>query len=175
MATEILIATQCYDEVSACASAYLTPRFPRWRGVTWTRGPDTVIGAPVRGVHLAETETFPATPEELSGASDSHQFGKAKSPVVLAATRSRAVDFKGTGSVFGGDRHSLLPRPPARDCCLEIAQFSDSTGKCRKPNIPVKVRNLVLDIGGVIYCDPGRAPSARTSKSSRSHHDPAGS
>jgi indolepyruvate decarboxylase len=166
-----------YSEVSACASAYLTPqntipemervvfealsqRMPAYIQIPTDQAMMPVVGTAVHGVPLAEAPTFSSNAQELDAAlaTITARLATAQSPVILAAfTIARyqlqsdlEVLLAATGIPFAttGMSKGLLPESHP----LYLGQYNgeSSLGDVRKI---VEGADLVLDLGGVVYSD----------------------
>ena len=166
-----------YNEVSACASAHLTPqnaiaemermifealsqRMPVYIQIAEDYALMPVVGAPVRGVPLAEAPIFSSNAEELVGALAAilARLAQAKSPVVLPAytiaryglQKELEAFLAATGIPFATlamSKGLLLESHP-----LYLGAYNGALSQADVRRI-VEGADLVLDIGGVVYCD----------------------
>ena len=167
-----------YNEVSACASAYLTPqnavpemervifealsqRMPVYIQIAEDYALMPVVGAPVRGVPLAEAQTFSSNAEELDGAMAAilARLGKAKSPVVLPAYTIARYGLQKELEAFLAATGIPFATPAMSKGLLFESHplyLGDYNGEMSQADVRkiVEGADLVLDIGGVVYCDP---------------------
>lgn len=166
-----------YSEVSACATAYLTPqnailemervifealsqRMPAYIQIPTDHAMMPVVGTPVHGVPLAQAPTFSSNAGELEAAltAMTNRLAAARAPVILAAFTIARYGLQSdleallanTGIPFAttGMSKGLLPESNP----LYLGQYNgeSSLGDVRKI---VEGADLVLDLGGVVYSD----------------------
>jgi len=166
-----------YNEVSACASAYLTPqntipemervifealsqRMPVYIEIPTDHALMPVVGVPVRGVPLAEAPTFLSNAQEMDAAVAAimARLATAQSPVILPAfTIARyglqtelGAFLAATGIPFATTGMSKGLLSESHPLYLGMYNGESSLGDVRKI---VEGADLVLDLGGVAYCD----------------------
>ena len=165
-----------YNEVSACASAYLTPqntilemervicealsqRMPVFIEIPSDHALMPVVGVPVRGVPLAAA-TFLSNAQELDAAVTAimARLATAQSPVILPAftiaryglQRELEAFLAATGIPFARTGMSKGLLPESHPLYLGMYNGESSLGDVRKI---VEGADLVLDLGGVVYSD----------------------
>ena len=166
-----------YNEVSVCTSACLTPqnaiaemervifealsqRMPAYIQIAEDYARMPVVGAPVRGVPLAEAPALASIDAELDGALAAilARLAKAKSPVIIPAytiaryglERELEALLAATGIPFAMPAMSKGVLSESHPLYLGPYNGSRSQPEVRKI---VEGADLVLDLGGVIYCD----------------------
>jgi indolepyruvate decarboxylase len=166
-----------YNQVSACASAYLTPenaipemervifaalsqRMPAYIQIPQDYALMPVVGVPVHGVPLAKAPTFSSNAQELNAALTAilSRLTKAKSPVILSAftigryglQKELEALLAATGIPFATTGMSKGLLSESHPLYLGMYNGEASKGDVRKI---VEGADLVLDLGGVLYCD----------------------
>jgi indolepyruvate decarboxylase len=166
-----------YNEVSACVSAVLTPqntiaemervifealsqRMPAYIQIAEDYARMPIVGAPVHGVLLAEAPTFSSNAEELDGAVTTilDRLAKANSPVILPAytiaryglQKELEAFLAATGIPFATPAMSKGVLSESHPLYLGAYNGDRSQAEVRAI---VEGADLVLDIGGVVYCD----------------------
>jgi len=166
-----------YNEVSACASAYLTPqnaipemervifealsqRMPAYIQITTDHAMMPVVGTPVHGVPLAEVPTFSSDAQEIDAAltAITARLETAHSPVILAAFTIGRYGLQSelealltaTGIPFAATGMSKGMLSESHPLYVGQHNGESSLGDVRKI---VEGADLVLDLGGVVYSD----------------------
>lgn len=164
-------------EVSACACAYLTPqntiaemervifaalsqRRPAYIQIPQDYALMPIVGVPVDGVPLAEAPTFSSNALELDAALTAimARLAKAKSPVILPAftiaryglQKELEALLTATGIPFAMPGMSKGLLSESHPLYLGMYNGESSQGDVGKI---VEGADLVLDVGGVAYCD----------------------